>query len=221
MNAIVKAMLLRSMPLLGMWALSALVGCGSDTPVQTNPVATPAPAVAATPAPATATPTPGSPTESPDGGVAEPAQRVEWALADPDFVEIEGQRRDPFRSYAAMFERERGTRVGPQVPVLLGQFAVDQLRVIAIVSGIGTPRAMVVDPQGVGTIVRRGDYVGRGEVVRGGQDGSSEFEVNWRVANIRRGDVVLAREDPTSTTGTPVTRVLPLHTEAEGAAGGG
>ncbi len=134
---------------------------------------------------------------------------------EKDFVEIEGQRRDPFRSYAKMFSVERGTRVGPQVPVLLGEFSVDDLRVIAIVSGIGTPRAMLVDPQGVGTIVRRGDYVGRGEVVHGGPDGSSEFEVNWRVANIRRGDVVLAREDPTSGTGTPVTRVLPLHAESE------
>jgi type IV pilus assembly protein PilP len=105
--------------------------------------------------------------------------------------------------------------------VLLGQFSVDELRVIAIVSGIGTPRAMLIDPQGVGTIVRRGDYVGRGEVVRGGPDGSSEFEVNWRVANIRRGDVVLAREDPTSAAGTPVTRVLPLHTgDEEGESGG-
>lgn len=213
-------MVFRTLPLLLMstWALP---GCsGDDAPVQTRPVA-PAPAAVAAATPTPATPTPGSPNEGPDGGVDEPSQRVPWDLADPDFVEIEGQRRDPFRSYAAMFEGERGTRVGPQVPVLLGEFAVDQLRVIAIVSGIGTPRAMVVDPHGVGTIVRRGDYLGRGEVVHGGADGSSEFEVNWRVANIRRGDVVLAREDPTSSAGVPVTRVLPLHQEAEGAAGGG
>jgi type IV pilus assembly protein PilP len=160
-----------------------------------------------------ATATPGAP-GTPEPGSPGP-DRIPWDLNDTDFVEIEGQRRDPFRSYAAMFATERGTRVGPQVPVLLGEFAVDELRVIAIVSGIGTPRAMLVDPQGIGTIVRRGDYVGRGEVVHGGPDGSSEFEVNWRVANIRRGDVVLAREDPTSGTGTPVTRVLPLHAETE------
>ena len=189
--------------------LLALAGCGDDMPVQTTAVASSTPGV--TPAGTTPASTPGT-DASPDGGVASPGpDRTPWDLNDTDFVEVEGQRRDPFRSYAGMFATERGTRVGPQVPVLLGQFAVDDLRVIAIVSGIGTPRAMLLDPQGVGTIVRRGDYVGRGEVVHGGPDGSSEFEVNWRVANIRRGDVVLAREDPTSGTGTPVTRVLPLH----------
>lgn len=193
----------------------AVAGCEDEVvPVRTNPVAPPP---GATPAPgAVATATPGAPGTpgTPEPGSPGP-DRIPWDLNDTDFVEIEGQRRDPFRSYAAMFATERGTRVGPQVPVLLGEFAVDELRVIAIVSGIGTPRAMLVDPQGIGTIVRRGDYVGRGEVVHGGPDGSSEFEVNWRVANIRRGDVVLAREDPTSGTGTPVTRVLPLHAETE------
>lgn len=188
--------------------LLLLVGCGEDVQVvQTTAVATPAATVAA------AVPAPGT---TPAGGPASPGiEQIPWPLNDSDFAEIEGQRRDPFRSYAGMFATERGTRVGPQVPVLLGQFAVDDLRVIAIVSGIGTPRAMLIDPQGVGTIVRRGDYVGRGEVVHGGPDGASEFEVNWRVANIRRGDVVLAREDPTSTTATPVTRVLPLHVAGE------
>lgn len=193
-------------------ALLAAAACGDDLPVQTTTVASPSPTGGSV-APAVRTPAPGA---SPDGGVASPGpERPPWDLNDTDFVEVEGQRRDPFRSYAAMFATERGTRVGPQVPVLLGEFSVDDLRVIAIVSGIGTPRAMLVDPQGVGTIVRRGDYVGRGEVVHGGPDGSSEFEVNWRVANIRRGDVVLAREDPTSGTSTPVTRVLPLHAESE------
>jgi type IV pilus assembly protein PilP len=194
--------------------LLVVAGCGDEVgPVQTNAVGTSAPTPSPAPG-AVATPPVGD--AAPDGGVGSPGpERIPWDLNDTDFVEAEGQRRDPFRSYAAMFSVERGTRVGPQVPVLLGEFSVDELRVIAIVSGIGTPRAMLIDPQGVGTIVRRGDYVGRGEVVRGGTDGSSEFEVNWRVANIRRGDVVLAREDPTSGTGTPVTRVLPLHPEAE------
>lgn len=191
--------------------LLVIAGCEDEVvPVQTTAVAAPTPAAT----PAVGTPATGD--AAPDGGPASPGpDRTPWDLNDTDFVEVEGQRRDPFRSYAALFSEERGTRVGPQVPVLLGEFSVDDLRVIAIVSGIGTPRAMLIDPQGVGTIVRRGDYVGRGEVVHGGPDGSSEFEVNWRVANIRRGDVVLAREDPTSGSTTPVTRVLPLHTETE------
>jgi type IV pilus assembly protein PilP len=191
----------------------AAAGCGNnEAPVQTQPVAPPPPP-RQRPTPAV----PGAPVasgETPDGGVAEPPL-PKWDLNETDFVEVEGQHRDPFRSYAAMFASERGARVGPQVPVLLSQYAIDDLRLMAIVSGLGTPRAMVIDPTGVGTIVHRGDYIGRGEVVRGGGEGAAEFEINWRIDKIRSEDIVLAREDPASPGGTPVTRILPLHPEGD------
>ncbi|MBI2895204.1 MAG: hypothetical protein HYY06_16740 [Deltaproteobacteria bacterium] len=204
---------MRTIPttLLTMLAIAALGACGDDdAPVQTQPVAAAEGAPAPAAVPATPEPEPGANPDEADGG--RPALPV-WELTSNDFVEVEGQRRDPFRSYAKMFAEEGRIHPDIQVPVLLAQYSIDDLRLMAIVSGSGTPRAMVVDPTGLGTMIRRGDYVGRGEVVRGGADGSAEFEINWRVTKIRSEDVVLAREDPTSPGGTPVTRILPLHPE--------
>lgn len=201
---------MRTIPRILLCALAiAAVGCGDDdAPVQTQPVAA-RPGPAAAPA-ATPTPEPAANPNEADGG-ASPLPT--WDLNSGMFAELEGEQRDPFRSYAKVFAQEGRLRPEIQVPVLLAQYSIDDLRLMAIVSGAGMPRAMVVDPSGVGTVIRRGDYVGRGEVLRGGADGSLEIEMNWRVTKIRTEDVVLAREDPTSPGAAPVTRILPLHPE--------
>ncbi len=97
-------------------------------------------------------------------------------------------------------------------PVLLENVSLDELRLIAIVSGEGgSPRAMVTDPEGKGWIVQRGDYVGRGERIHLGP-GMPEREINWRVVRVRPDRIILVREDPVQA-GPPVTRVMRLYPE--------
>jgi type IV pilus assembly protein PilP len=134
-----------------------------------------------------------------------------------EFNEIdftEGDRsRDPFRSFAATATNTR--TVVNQRNVLVAEYALDDLRLIAIVQGGEQPMAMLVDPKGKGTTVRRGDFIGRSEIARTGGVGSTEYQVNWRVDRIRATDVVFVRQDPAQPTTAPVTRVLTIHAETD------
>jgi type IV pilus assembly protein PilP len=134
------------------------------------------------------------------------------AYQDDDFVES-NVNRDPFRSFAKIF-RVRPLEA-PQRTVIMPTMGIDELQLIAIVSGVTTPRAMFLDGSGVGYAVERGDYIGRGDTIQtGGEDGISVV-LNWRVDRIRDGEVVLTREDPTAPNRPPLTRVLALHDENE------
>lgn len=137
-------------------------------------------------------------------------------LKDSDFTESEGNR-DPFRSYEEIFRPPGAPRA--QRPVLLPNTEVDNLRLIAIVTGIEQPRAMLVDEQGVGYVTSRGDYVGRAEVVRTGGAENLAVTVNWRIDRIRDNEVVLARDDPSGPNRPPLTRIIPLRGEDEDESG--
>ncbi|MEM1416623.1 MAG: hypothetical protein AAGH15_17055 [Myxococcota bacterium] len=131
---------------------------------------------------------------------------------DETFVELDIRNRDPFRSFAAIFEAQP-ERAERDVPVQMPDVAVADMRLIAIISGVAQPRAMIQDPQGVGHTVRRGAYIGRSEVVQiGGRDGTA-VRLNWRVERIRPGEVVLAREDPVAPDRPPMTRIMTLYDE--------
>ncbi|HSN81544.1 MAG TPA: pilus assembly protein PilP [Polyangiales bacterium] len=132
---------------------------------------------------------------------------------DEDFVELDIQNRDPFRSYAKAFKAQAAAPA--QRRVLMPSTSLDEMRLIAIVTGITTPRAMLTDTTQVGHVVRRGDYVGRPEVVQTGGSEGMPVTLNWRVDRIRPGSVVLTREDPTSPDKPPLTRVMPLHEGGE------
>ncbi len=134
------------------------------------------------------------------------------ALQDSDFVESEGNR-DPFRSYADAF-RGRGPAVA-QRAVLMPNTPIEEMRLIAIITGVEQPRAMLVDEKGVGHVTTRGDFVGRAEVVQSGGAENLSITINWRVDRIRDNEVVLAREDPTGPNRPPLTRVIPLHQKNE------
>jgi type IV pilus assembly protein PilP len=73
---------------------------------------------------------------------------------------------------------------------------------------------MVVDPRGKGSVLKRGDFVGRAETVHTGGTNGTDYQVNWRVDRVRDGDVVFIREDPAQPNVAPATRVVPLHPEA-------
>lgn len=132
------------------------------------------------------------------------------AIDESEFVEND-KSRDPFRSYARMFAEElQGT--GPtQLDVVLPEYSIDELKLIGIVTRLEPARAMVVDPSGKGHVIRRGQFIGRPDLMRREGSQGATYQVNWRVDRIREGDVVLVREDPTNPDVPAVSRVLPLR----------
>ena len=155
-------------------------------------------------------------TGSDAGGAKESAAAADpgpTVYTDDDFSELDVQSRDPFRSFARAFKAQAAAPA--QRRVLLPSTSLDEMKLIAIVTGIATPRAMLTDTAKVGHVIRRGDYIGRPEVVQTGGSEGMPVTLNWRVDRIRPGSVVLTREDPTSPDKPPLTRVMPLHEGGE------
>jgi type IV pilus assembly protein PilP len=130
-----------------------------------------------------------------------------------DFVESD-RNRDPFRAFVAQNQAATHQSLN-QRKIELAQYSIDELKLVAIVLGSDQPRAMFVDPSGKGTVVYRGTFICRPEVVHLGGSNGPEYQLNWRVDRIRDGDVVLIREDPAQPAIPPATRVVPLHPEAD------
>jgi type IV pilus assembly protein PilP len=168
----------------------ALLACGNDAP-KPPPPAPPAPKPTAT---ATAS---ASAKAGPD-------------YSESDFVEND-RNRDPFRAFTQLFTEGQKRAFDAQRKVLLSQYSIDELRLVAIVQGGDYPRAMVVDPRGRGQVLKRGDFVGKAETVHTGGTNGTDYQVNWRVDRVRDGDVVFIRLDPAQPNIAPATKVVPLH----------
>ena len=137
-------------------------------------------------------------------------------IQETEFSENE-RSRDPFRSFATKFVDESKARVHSQREVILAQYALDELKLIGIVTRVEPAKAMLVDPTGKGFVIQRGQFVGRADVVQGAGQSGTTYEINWRVDRIRSSDVVLVREDPSNPDVPSATRVIPLRPEeAEG-----
>lgn len=133
-------------------------------------------------------------------------------IPDSEFTETE-RSRDPFRSFLGRFAETPGRRLTP-TDVILSEFAVDELKLVGIVTRINPARAMLVDPTGKGHVVHRGDFIGRADVVQlAGQASSSAYQLNWRLDRIRDTDVVLVREDPNNPDVPAATKVISLRPE--------
>jgi type IV pilus assembly protein PilP len=140
-------------------------------------------------------------------------------VQETEFSESE-RSRDPFRSFAKNFAQDTKARVHSQREVILSQYALDELKLIGIVTRAEPAKAMLVDPTGKGFVVQRGQFVGRADVVQGAGASGAVYEINWRVDRIRPSDVVLIREDPANPDVPSATRVIPLRPEDEANAGG-
>ncbi len=145
--------------------------------------------------------------EKPKSDVPTPVE-----FQESDFVESD-RSRDPFRSFAEYFVAEARGQVKSQREVVLEQYAVDELKLVGIVTRVDPPRAMLVDPSGVGHVVHRGQFVGRAQVVQPASGVGAAYEVNWRIDRIREGDVVLVRDDPANPDTPSATRIIPLRTD--------
>jgi type IV pilus assembly protein PilP len=136
----------------------------------------------------------------------------------PDFTENDfaenDHNRDPFRSFASLFVDRTNRSVKNELPVILPQYAIDELKLVAIVLAGDYPRAMVLDPTGKGWVLRRGDYIGRPDTVHTGGTNGTDYQLNWRVDRVRDGDIVLSREDRAGYA-PPATRVIPLHPDTD------
>jgi type IV pilus assembly protein PilP len=127
--------------------------CGkSGPPKATAKVAQPAPAAA-----------PAATAE------AKPATEPEWAYSSVG-------KRDPFRSWVAELEKGNAA-LQTRCATPLGRFEIDQLKLVAVVTGLEDPVAMVEAPNKVGYAIRRGSCIGKNGGV---------------VAAVRSGEVVVA-----------------------------
>jgi len=102
-------------------------------------------------------------------------------------------KRDPFRSFFDSFEPVEPRQSVDANCGLLCQFELDQLRLVAVVSGVASPLAMVEDPEGRGHMVRRGTLIGK----RSG-----------KISDIRRDRIVV-----TELLRNKQGQILPVQTE--------
>jgi type IV pilus assembly protein PilP len=159
-------------------ALLAAVGC-SD-PSGARPAAPPKPA--------------------PQAAKAAPSQTLPEAAPGVEYLYSPVGKRDPFRSSIEdkLASAEEGTDRGNCGP--LCKWELEQLRLVAVISGVSNPLAMVEDPNGRGYIVRRGTFVGKR---------------NGKVSQIRSGEVVVTeiyRDQMQKPHVNPVSIKLPTDT---------
>jgi type IV pilus assembly protein PilP len=84
-------------------------------------------------------------------------------------------KRDPFKSFLGDLRATTGAVV-TRCNTPLGRFELDQLRLVAVITGLADPLAMVEAPTGVGYAIRKGACIGKNGGV---------------VATIRTGEVVV------------------------------
>jgi type IV pilus assembly protein PilP len=177
-----------------------LSGC-SDPPVVSAPASTAA--------------TSTQPASAASGGVGGAAASLppKVEVQETEFSESE-RSRDPFRTFAKSIAQDTKPR-GTQRMVILRDYALDELKLIGIVTRAEPAKAMLVDPTGKGHVIQRGQFVGRADVVQAAGASGTVYEINWRVDRIRPSDVVLIREDPSNPDVPSATRVIPLRPEGE------
>jgi Tfp pilus assembly protein PilP len=81
-------------------------------------------------------------------------------LKDEDFVENDETNRDPFHSYLRLFV-DHSTPKNRKIPAVFDKVGLEELTLIAIISGDETPRAMFRDATGFGQAVKKGDFLSR------------------------------------------------------------
>jgi type IV pilus assembly protein PilP len=142
-----------SRPVLALLVVTALSAFACGEPKPTTPRA--AGPVAAKPAAAPAAP-------------PAPAPEAEVAYSSVG-------KRDPFKSFLGELRATTGAVV-TRCNTPLGRFELDQLRLVAVITGLADPLAMVEAPTGVGYAIRKGACIGKNGGV---------------VATIRSGEVVV------------------------------
>jgi type IV pilus assembly protein PilP len=139
---------------LGLALALVLAGCGSSKrpPAAASGASKPAAAPASTPATVKASP------------------------PEPEYAYSSVGKRDPFRSFLSEMAQESGT-FSSRCSTPLGRFDIEQMKLVAVITGLEDPVAMVESPTGTGYTVRRGACIGKNGGV---------------VAAVRSGEVVVS-----------------------------
>jgi len=153
---------------LGLATLAGTVGFAQAEETAKTPPSPPAQAAKAPAKDAPAASKPGTPAVPPTTsltGAEALAQRMailrRKVLREEDFAENDDSNRDPFRSYLDTWI-ERGPKVTTSVvSAIFAKYALEELTLIAVISGDANPRAMFRDPTGLGQTVKRGDYLSK------------------------------------------------------------
>lgn len=92
-----------------------------------------------------------------------------YTVAEKDYFYDPRGKRDPFRSFRFVAEKESSER---EVSGPLGDFEVGQLELSAVIWDAGNPRALIIDPGGRSFIVREGSQIGKnsGQVIHIGDN---------------------------------------------------
>lgn len=164
------------------------------------------------PPPPASGPVAAKPAVKPSASASASASAAVISFNEADFTESDSSR-DPFHAFMATVKPTGETKVVPSYQVILEKYAVDELKLVAIVSSGDGLRAMFVDPTGKGWVVTRGVHLGRGEIVKLGPGTMSSYPLYWKVDRIKPGEVVLVREDTLHPEVQPTYREIPLHVE--------
>jgi type IV pilus assembly protein PilP len=143
-------------PLALMLAVAAgLAACKSEKRPPPRPAAAAAPVAPAVPV-------------APAAAAAEP-EKPEWSYSSVG-------KRDPFRSFLSDLQLT-GPALVTRCSAPLGRFELEQLKLVAVITGLADPVAMLEAPNGVGYSVRRGACLGKNGGI---------------VAAVRSGEVVVS-----------------------------
>ena len=128
-------------------ALLVLSGCGEEVATPAAPTPKPAPAPAKK--------------EAAQAQDANKQQADAAAVPTIEYAYSPVGKRDPFRS--ALEDKQGPQESGQERPDCgpLCKWELEQLKLVAVISGVSNPLAMVEDPNGRGYIVRRGTFVGK------------------------------------------------------------
>ena len=118
-------------------------------------------APAATTAPGAAVPPAAAPGSAADALAKRVAALRHKVLRDEDFIENEEMNRDPFHPYLRVFVENVAPVESKKVPSAFEKVGIEELTLIAVVTGGDTPRAMFRDASGYGQAVKRGDFLSR------------------------------------------------------------
>ena len=129
----------------------------------------------------------------------EKVEKVEMVLTEKDFVE-RMDNRDPFHSFILRVGTNTRRADRRQRKVVLKRYALDELKLIAVVTGQTRPLAMFRDPKGLGVPVKRGDYISKSE---------------GRVKQILSDKVIVEIEASAESKRSRSDTVIPLHTKAQ------
>jgi len=100
-------------------------------------------------------------TGGPDVGTDAGDPTTELAVPEPSDDASSGPTRNPFEPKVPTGEQEddgEPERQGPRDP--LERYALDQLKLSAVISGIAVPKAMFIAPDEMGHLVQEGDRIG-------------------------------------------------------------